>query len=101
MSLEFLEQYQSFLAFGILVNIIATIGFGIYKSANISQDQALHLITRYSVKPNTVKIIALWLVPFAGFLYVFLEVLKLQTTYLNKGSTVFQYVEDNFKRQSE
>jgi len=99
--MEAIEAYQNYFAFGFLLNVISTIGFGIYKASNISEAEALYLITTYETKANITKIAVLWCVPFLGFLYVFKEVFMLQTSYLNRGLSVFNYVEDKIKKDSK
>lgn len=99
--MEAIEAYQSYFAFGFLLNVISTIGFGMYKASNISEAEALYLITTYEAKANITKIVVLWCVPFLGFLYVFKEVFMLQTSYLNRGLSVFNYVEDKMKKDSK
>ncbi len=98
--MEVIESYQNYLAFGILLNIASTVGFGLYKASNLSEAEALHLISTYEAKANVGKIAILWLVPFLGFLNVFKEIFTLQTGYLNRGLTVFNYVEDKIKKYS-
>ena len=98
--MEIIESYQNYFEFGILLNIASTVGFGIYKASNISESEALHLISSYQTKANVGKIVFLWLVPFLGFLNVFKEIFTLQTGYLNRGLTVFNYVEDKIKKYS-
>ncbi len=98
--MEIIESYQNYFALGILLNILAMVGFGIYKALNISEPEAIYLISTYEVKANISKIAILWCVPFLGFLYVFKEVFMLQTEYLNRGLTVFNYVEDKVKKES-
>lgn len=99
--MEAIELYQNYIAFGFLLNIAATVGFGVYKASNISETEAIYLVSTYEAKANMSKIAILWCVPFLGFLYVFKELLTLQTTYLNKGLTVFNYVEDKIKKNSK
>jgi hypothetical protein len=99
--MEVIEAYQSYFAFGFLLNIISTIGFGIYKASNISEAEALYLITTYEAKTNMTKIVVLWCIPFLGFLYVFKEVFMLQISYLNRGLSVFNYVEDKIKKNNK
>lgn len=98
--MDFIENYQNYIALGILLNILSTVGFGVYKALNISEQEAFYLITTYEAKVNVLKIVVMWCVPFLGFLYVFKEVLKLQM-YLNRGLTVFNYIEDSIKKESK
>jgi len=97
--MEAIETYQNYIALGFLLNIFATIGFGIYKASNISETEAFYLISTYEAKANMGKLVILWCIPFLGFLYVFKEVLTLQTVYLNRGGTVFNYMEDKIKKE--
>lgn len=99
--MEAIESYQNYFALGVLLNIVATVGFGIYKASNISEPEAIYLISTYEAKANIAKIAILWCVPFLGFLYVFKEILMLQMGYLNRGLTVFNYVEDKVKKHSK
>lgn len=96
--MEAIEFYQNYIALGFLLNILATIGFGMYKASNITEAEAIYLVTTYEAKANMMKIVVLWCVPFLGFLYVFKEVFMLQTAYLNRGGTVFNYVEDKIRK---
>jgi hypothetical protein len=98
---EAIEIYQNYFALGFLLNIFATVGFGIYKASNISESEALHIITTYEAKANMAKMAVLWCIPFLGFLYVFKEVFMLQTSYLNRGLSVFNYVEDKVRKNSK
>ncbi len=99
--MEAIDAYQNYFALGFVLNIVATVGFGIYKASNITEAEALHLISTYEAKANMPKIVILWCVPFLGFLYVFKELLMLQTSYLNRGLSVFNYVEDKIKKNSK
>ncbi len=99
--MDMIENYQNYFAFGILLNITSTIGFGIYKASNISESQAFHLVSSYEAKANVWRVVIMWFVPFLGFLNVFKEVFKLQTGYLNRGLTVFNYVEDKVRKDSK
>jgi len=97
--MDFFEQYQDLISLGIVLNLASTFGFGFYKTMNISEDQAMYLVQKYEAKIGLPKLIAMWFVPFYGFLYILKEVLKLQFTYLNKGQSVFNYLEDNLKKR--
>lgn len=99
--MEAIESYQNYFAFGVLLNIVATVGFGIYKALNISEQEAIYLISTYETKADVIKVVLLWCVPFLGFLYVFKEIFMLQTGYLNRGFSVFNYVEDKVKNRSK
>jgi hypothetical protein len=94
---EFFREYQDLLILGIVCNILATLWFGFYKTMNMSEDQAMYLIEKYELNPKLSKTIIMWIAPFLGFAKIFIEVFKLQFSYLNKGKTVFQYVEDKIK----
>jgi len=96
--MEYLDQYNEIIAIGILLNITTTFGFGFYKSLSISEEEAIYLVEKYQAKAGLAKLVLLWFVPFAGFLYVFKEVVKLQFAYINRGLTVFNYIEDNLKK---
>jgi len=96
---QFLEAYQEIILFGVLLNFVFTVGFGIYKSFNLNSKQMEYLMDKYKVKDNTVKIIFYWFVPFMGYLLVLKDVLKLQR-YLKHGFSVFDYVEDKLKRET-
>jgi len=99
--MEAIDAYQNYFALGFVLNIMATVGFGVYKASNITEAEALHLISTYEAKANMLKIVIMWCVPFLGFLYVFKELLMLQTSYLNRGLSVFNYVEDKIKKNSK
>mgnify|MGYP000051684256 FL=1 len=97
--MDTIENYQNYVALGFLLNLFATIGFGVYKASNINESEGVHLSTKYEAKANFSKTLFLWFVPFLGFLYVLKEVVFLQFGYLNRGLTVFNYIEDNIKRR--
>ena len=101
MDLDFLKEYQDWLLLGVVCNILATLWFGFYKTMNMSEDQAMYLVEKYELDPKFGKIVVMWIAPFLGFMQVFLEVIKLQFSYLNKGKTVFQYVEDKIKYEKD
>jgi len=92
-------EYAELWLFGILLNLIFTIGFGIYKTFNLDSKQMEYLIDKYKVKDNTLKIVFYWGVPFAGYLSVLKDVVILQR-YLKHGFSVFDYVEDKLKRET-
>jgi hypothetical protein len=94
----FIEKYQELILFGVLLNFVATVGFGIYKSLHLDSKQMEYLMDRYHVKNSTLKIIFYWFVPFMGYLLVLKDVLMLQR-YLKYGFSVFDYVEDKLKRE--
>lgn len=95
----YMEQYQELLLFGVVMNLVTTIGFGVYKSYNLKYEQMVYLVQTYPAKTNIVKILSFWFVPYMGFLFVFKDVLSLQN-YLNGGRTVFEYVEDRLKAET-
>lgn len=99
-----LSQWRSELMFGILLNLAMTFGFGFYKVFNLNYAQTVALMERYPVKPSYLKIAALWLIPFAGTVYIFRELLFLQR-FLAAGQGVYEYLEArlarDFARQAE
>lgn len=95
---EFLNDYEYILLYGIVVNFIATLGYGAYKAVNVEPEKIMGLIERYPPKDETVKLISLWFIPFLGFIYVFKEVWILQK-FLNKGFGVIDYIEFRLKQQ--
>ena len=99
MEADFLREYQDWLLFGIICNILATLWFGFYKTKNMSEEQAVYLIEKYELSPKLSKTIIMWIAPFLGFTQVLVEVVKLQFSYLNKGKTVFNYLEDKIKHE--
>ena len=80
------------LAFGVVLNIIMTFGFGLYKTLNVSIDEMLSLLERYPIKPNYLKVVALWLVPYAGVCYIFHQLYLLQRAFA-EGRNMQQYLE--------
>jgi hypothetical protein len=96
--MDYLEQYNDLIAIGILLNIATTFGFGFYKSLSISEDEAMYLVDKYQAKAGFAKLVLLWFLPFAGFFYVLKEVVRLQFAYINRGLSVFNYIEDNLKK---
>ena len=97
--MEFFDQYQDTIALGILLNIISTFGFGFYKSMCIKEDEAMYLVQKYQSNAKLSRLTLMWLVPFYGFLHIAKEVLKLQFVYINKGLSVFNYLEDTLKNR--
>jgi len=94
----FIEEYQEVILFGVLLNFVATVGFGVYKSLHLNSEQMEYLMDKYHVKNSTLKIIFYWFVPFMGYLLVLKDVVMLQR-YLKHGFSVFDYVEDKLKRE--
>ncbi len=93
-----IEEYQFIIAFGVLLNLIATVGFGVYKSFNLNSKQIEYLMDRYKVKSSNIKVMLYWFVPYAGYLLVLKDVVSLQR-YLKHGFSVFDYIEDKLKRE--
>ena len=96
--LLWIEEYQYVIAFGVLLNLIATVGFGVYKSFNLSSKQIEYLMDRYKVKSSNLKVLLYWFVPYAGYLLVLKDIVSLQR-YLKHGFSVFDYIEDKLKRE--
>lgn len=88
----------SFLLFGIAMNLALTFGFGIFKVLNLSFEQTTQLMQSYPAKTNMFKLWFLWLVPWAGFVYIFYEIFILQR-FINSGRGVYEYLE--YKLQKE
>jgi hypothetical protein len=99
--MDFFEQYQDTIALGIFLNLVTTFGFGFYKTMNIKEDEAMYLVQKYQANAQFAKLVLMWFIPFYGFLHVLKEVLKLQFSYINKGLSVFNYIEDNLKNRSD
>ena len=93
-----IEEYQEVVLFGILINFIFTIGFGVYKSMNLDQKQMMYLMDKYPIKNNTLRIASLWFVPYLGYIHVLKDVWLVQT-YLKNNQSVFDYVEDKLKKE--
>ena len=93
-----IEEYQEVILFGVLLNFVATVGFGVYKSFHLNSEQMEYLMDKYHVKNSTLKVIFYWFVPFMGYLLVLKDVVMLQR-YLKHGFSVFDYVEDKLKRE--
>lgn len=94
----FIDEYKNIIMFGILMNLIFTVGFGIYKSMNLDSKQMSYLMDKYKTKNNPVKILAYWFLPFFGYAMVLKDILLLQK-YLKNGFSVFDYVEDRLKKE--
>lgn len=90
-------QWRSELMFGIILNLAMTFGFGFYKVMNLKYEQTVTLMERYPVRPSYFKIAALWLVPFAGVVYIFRELLLLQR-FISAGEGVYEYLEERLSR---
>lgn len=97
--MDFFDQYKDMIALGILLNLVSTFGFGFYKTLSLSEDQAMYLVDKYKAKAAFSKLMMMWFIPFYGFSYVLKEVWRLQFAYINKGYTVFNYIEDNLKKR--
>ncbi len=95
---SFVQEFQDAILFGVLLNFVATVGFGIYKSFNLNSKQMEYLMDTYHVKNSTLKAIFYWFVPYMGYILVLKDVLSLQR-YLKHGFSVFDYVEDKLKRE--
>ncbi len=94
--MDLVAHYQTELLFGILLNLLMTFGFGFYKVMNLSYDQTVILMERYPVRPNYLKVLALWFLPYVGTLYIFRELYVLQG-YLRAGEGVYGYLEAKLK----
>ena len=97
--MEFFDQYQDTIALGIFLNIVSTFGFGFYKSLCIKEEEAMYLVQKYQASAQFSRLALMWFIPFYGFLHVAKEILKLQFAYINKGLSVFNYLEDNLKNR--
>ena len=94
-----ITENQNILLFGILINLISTLGFGFYKSLQLNSKQIDYLMQTYKAKDDLTKLLMYWFIPYYGYSMVFKDVILLQR-YFNKGFTVFDYVEDKLKQQS-
>lgn len=95
--LLFYVAYQSEIAFGILLNLAMTFGFGAYKVMNLNYDQTVVLMDKYPVKPSYFKIAILWFVPFLGTVYIFRELMALQKE-ISAGAGVYEYLEKKLQK---
>ena len=95
--LAWADTYKGWLLFGVVLNFTFTIGYGVYKSLNLSYEDTLYLMQKYPMQDNTVKLLFIWAVPFLGFVYVLVDVVKLQL-YLNHGKRVYDYIEDKLRK---
>jgi hypothetical protein len=93
-----LFDYQLELAFGVLLNVLLSLGFGLYKFYNVDFSQMTKLIYRYPIKPNYVKTIAFWLLPYARTCQIFYELYTLQKT-IDKGKSVYDYIENKLSKE--
>lgn len=94
----FIEYNSTVLIFGIVMNLVLTFGFGIYKAMNLNYNQTVVLMDKYPVKTKTGKLFFLWLIPWLGVGYIFYELITLQR-YLNNGFTVYDYIEYKLQRE--
>ncbi|MDR1912554.1 MAG: hypothetical protein LBQ52_09470 [Helicobacteraceae bacterium] len=95
---QILIDYQYELAFGVLLNFAMSFGFGIYKIFNVDFMSIAKLMDRYPIKPNYLKTVVLWFVPYFGACVVFYELFILQKA-INRGKTVYEYMEDKISRE--
>ena len=98
--MELFEQYQDTIALGIFLNLVSTFGFGFYKTLCLSEEEAMYLVETYRARAEFARLLLMWFMPFYGFLFVAKEVWKLQIHYINKGLTVFNFLEDNLKSRN-
>ncbi|MDR3347931.1 MAG: hypothetical protein LBN32_04880 [Helicobacteraceae bacterium] len=87
-----------YLLFGVLLNIVMTFAFGLYKTLNLNYDQMITLLKRYPVKTNPLKLIVLWFVPYAGVCYIFHELFVLQRV-IRRGGRVYDYLEAKLRAE--
>lgn len=95
---DWLNDYQHIILYGIIVNFIATLGYGVYKAINVDAEKILLLVEKYPPKDETLKLIILWFLPFLGFFYVLKEVWLLQR-FLNHGFSITDYIEYRLKQK--
>lgn len=93
----FIAMYKSEIAFGILLNLFMTFGFGFYKVMNLNYQQTVYLMEKYPVKANYAKVLFLWFVPFVGTVYIFKELIDLQKQ-IGIGKGVYEYLENKLKK---
>ena len=89
--MEFIIEYQNYILFGILLNFIFTIWFGVYKSTQLKEEQMFSLMQKYEPKNDTLKIALYWFVPYYGYFQVLRDVILLQK-YLKNGFSVYDYI---------
>ncbi|GHV03407.1 hypothetical protein AGMMS50229_02470 [Campylobacterota bacterium] len=90
--MEAIFSLQSFDILGIVLNIVMTFAFGLYKSLRMNIDEMIYLMDRYPVKTKLYKLIALWFIPYAGVCYIFYQLFLLQRI-LYGGGSVYDYME--------
>lgn len=96
--MNFIDDYQNTILFGIFLNFLTMFGFGLYKAANLSEDEMLSLVEKYEPKNDLAKLITFWIIPYLGYLYVCKEIWKLQM-FLNKGLRIYDYLEYTLKNR--
>ena len=70
------------------------------KVLNLDFQQTAILMQKYPVKTNYIKLWSLWLVPWIGSIYVFVEIIFLQS-FINKGFGVFEYLEYKLQKNTQ
>jgi len=93
-----LLENESILLLGVMLNILGTLGLGIYKSANLNPKQIRYLMETYPVKKNPLKLFVYWFMPYWGYVMALKEAYMIQR-YLRHGKAVFDYVEDKLKNE--
>jgi len=96
--IDLMNQNENVILFGVLLNLVSTIGFGIYKSFNLNSEQMEYLMEKYPVRNSAIKLAAYWFIPYLGYFLVFKDVLLLQK-YLKHEYSVFDYIEDKLKKE--
>ena len=96
--INLMNQNENLMLFGVLLNLMSTIGFGIYKSFNLNSEQMEYLMEKYPVKNSAIKLAAYWFMPYLGYFLVLKDVLLLQK-YLKHEYSVFDYIEDKLKKE--
>ena len=98
--LVLLVENENFLLFGIVVNFVATFGFGLYKSMSLEPEESLYLIENYPVKTNFTKLLFYWFIPYLGYCLALKETCILQN-YIKNGKTTFDFLEDKLKAETK
>jgi len=96
--INLMNQNENLMLFGVLLNLMSTIGFGIYKSFNLNSEQMEYLMEKYPVRNSAIKLAIYWFVPYLGYFLVFKDILLLQK-YIRHEYSVFDYIEDKLKKE--
>ncbi|MEF3191254.1 MAG: hypothetical protein K6347_01700 [Campylobacterales bacterium] len=96
--LELISSYETFLLYGIALNLIATFGFGLYKSTQVDPERLMALLGDYPMQGEFVRALLYWFIPYLGVIHVGIEAWRLQQ-FINRGMGVMEYLEDYIRRR--